>query len=420
MTNAAAPARGAGPAWRFRLAALGAALAAGLVSTAVAAQGPGRDADCAVCHGELELLRQHVPGLARARALRVVPADIRGSAHDGMSCAECHTGFRAFPHPQAAATASCASCHEEADRAWSGGRHAETTVDGARAATCESCHGVHAMAPAETLAEGPEMVRVNERCVACHQTDGLAAGDPHAGQVGCWTCHEPHAVHAVDDPRAAVSPLRQVRTCGVCHDTAAAAWRTDAHGMAVLTGLTAGTASTALPAGRETPVCTGCHLGHDMVSAEAPGFALEATERCSACHQDAASTFYGSYHGRATALGSRVSAACHTCHASHGVFPEDDPRSTVHPANLVETCSHCHDRVTANFVRYDNHPNPFDRSRNPGIFFAFWFMNAMLAGVLGVFGIHTFLWWMRLLIDRRRGVGHGIHHGSHPGDGAAS
>jgi hypothetical protein len=418
------PAQRVGPAWRYvpRVAAVLVPLALAALAAApeAAAQGPGRDADCAVCHGELELLRQHVPGLTRARELLVTPGDVHGSAHDGMACAECHTGYRAFPHPQAAATASCASCHGEAERAWNAGRHAEVTVGGERAAECATCHGVHRMAPVAALAEGQEMLRVNARCVSCHQTDGLPEADPHAGQVGCWTCHAAHEVHAVDDPRSAIAPVQQVRTCGVCHDTAAVNWRTDAHGMAVLSGVTAGTASTTLPVGRETPVCTGCHLGHEMVTAETPGFAVHVTERCAVCHEAAAGTFYGSYHGRATALGSRVSAACHACHASHGVFPEDDPRSTVHPANLEETCAQCHERVTASFIKYDNHPNPFDRERNPWIFFAFVFMNAMLAGVLGVFGIHTVLWWIRLLIDRRRGHGHGHHpHAGHPGEEAA-
>jgi hypothetical protein len=400
---------------RMRAFALGAVLLALLVPPEAPAQGSrGGDADCAVCHGELELLRQNVPRLGRARELLVVPADLRGSAHDGMACAQCHTGFAAFPHPRSAETETCRSCHSDEEREWMAGRHAEISGEGEAAASCSSCHGIHRMAPIQALAEGPEMLRINARCTSCHQTDGLPEGDPHAGQVGCWSCHAPHAVHPRDDPRALISPLMQARTCGSCHEDAAAAWRTDRHGAAVLAALTTGGASQALPAARDVPVCSGCHGGHGMVPIESPAFTVEATDRCTECHARAAERFYGSYHGRATALGSRVAAACHTCHGSHGVHPDADPRSTVHQANLIETCGQCHEHVRPAFVTYDNHPDPFDRERNPGIFYAFWFMNGMLASVLGVFGIHTVLWWIRLLIDRRRGVGHG-HHPHHGG-----
>jgi hypothetical protein len=370
----------------------------------------GTDADCAVCHGELELLRQNVPRLSRARELLVVPADIVGSAHDGMACAECHTGFASFPHSREAATETCRSCHGDAERDWMAGRHAEITAEGEPAASCSTCHDIHRVDPVQELATGPAMLRINERCSDCHQTYTLPAGDPHAGEVGCWTCHAPHAVHAKDDPRAFISPLAQSQTCGACHEEAVAAWRTDIHGRAVLSALTTGGVPASLPVPREVPVCSGCHGGHGIVAVEDPAFTQESTNRCSECHERAAETFYGSYHGRATALGSRVSAACHTCHGSHRVFPDDDPRSTVHEANLIETCGQCHEHARPRFVQYDNHPDPFDRSRNPGIFYAFWFMNGMLASVLGVFGIHTVLWWIRLWIDRRRGVGHGHHH----------
>ena len=45
---------------------------------------------------------------------------------------------------------------------------------------------------------------------------------------------------------------------------------------------------------------------------------------------------------------------------------------------------------------------------NAPLFYSFVFMNALLVGVLGVFGLHTALWWARLLIDRRKGVAHDI------------
>jgi hypothetical protein len=381
-----------------------------------AAQRQGnRDADCAVCHGELELLRQNVRTLSRARDLLVLPAHIRDSAHDGMRCAECHTGYASYPHPQAAATATCGSCHDDAQHDWTRGQHSHETVSGETAATCASCHGVHEMAPVAQLAEGAPMRQLNARCVACHQADALPPNDPHTDQVGCWTCHKPHDVHRADDPAAAIGPLQQARTCGACHDTAAVNWRRDVHGATTLRAFAEHPDALTLPVIREAPVCTACHGGHGMLASEAPEFLNASVSMCQSCHEDATRTFFGSYHGKATALGSRVSAGCHHCHGSHGVFPQDDERSMVHQANLVETCQQCHEHARPAFVTYDSHPDPFNPERNIWIFGAFWFMNTLLVGVMAVFGTHTLLWWVRLYIDKRRGILHGPHHHQHHG-----
>jgi hypothetical protein len=37
-------------------------------------------------------------------------------------------------------------------------------------------------------------------------------------------------------------------------------------------------------------------------------------------------------------------------------------------------------------------------------------MNTLLVGVMAVFGTHTVLWWVRLYLDKRRGILHGPHH----------
>jgi hypothetical protein len=43
-----------------------------------------------------------------------------------------------------------------------------------------------------------------------------------------------------------------------------------------------------------------------------------------------------------------------------------------------------------------------NRARNPWIFFAFWSMNALLIGAIGMWGLHTALWWIRLWQERRK------------------
>jgi hypothetical protein len=146
------------------------------------------------------------------------------------------------------------------------------------------------------------------------------------------------------------------------------------------------------------------------------GFSVAAVERCIACHQDAGRTFFGSYHGKATALGSVIVATCVDCHGRTRSSPRPT-RGPVAPENLVETCQACHEYARPAFVLYDSHPDPFNRERNPYIFYSFWFMNSLLIGTLTVFGLHTLAWWIRIMIDRRRGIIHGPGHGHGHGRG---
>jgi hypothetical protein len=91
----------------------------------------------------------------------------------------------------------------------------------------------------------------------------------------------------------------------------------------------------------------------------------------------------------------------------------------VHEANLIETCARVPPNARPAFVRYDSHPELLNWRRNPVLFGSFVFMNALLVFVLLVFGAHTLLWWIRLVIDKRRGIVHGpgAHGHGHEGQG---
>lgn len=382
---------------RTPLAAFAAALLLGAGGAAAQTSG------CNLCHGEMELLRQRVESPQRARQLLVPESVHRGSAHGGLACSECHSGFGRYPHPEGSVrTATCASCHPDAEGEWSEGLHAEAP-EGAVQAACAACHGLHDVRAAEDLASGPGLLELNGRCVECHPTAALSPRDPHAGEVPCSACHAPHATRAPTDPESRVAVGSQAKTCGACHTTVEASWRGDAHGRAVLAAGQAGDGD-ALP--ESLPGCIGCHGGHGMAAPGASDFAQASTQACAGCHEDAARTWHGSYHGKAALLGSDVAATCQDCHGAHGIHPSEDPRSMVARANLVDTCASCHEHARPAFVQYDSHPDPLNRARNPWIFWSFVFMNVLLVGVLSVFGLHTLLWWVRLMIDRRRGGAH--------------
>lgn len=388
------------------------------LSTTAGAGGAAGQAvlQCQRCHGELELLRQHVPTLADARRMLVLEAELSASAHRDMTCVDCHTGFARFPHPSAAATAACESCHTSATAEWRRGVHAglegDRPIEGADPTTCTQCHGVHTVADRAALAEGPELVAMNERCTACHELQRLPDDDPHRaemGTVGCHSCHGAHETQPPREPDSWMAAHNQARVCGACHEQTAARWMSDVHGRALLAvdpDEYDGRYGAAGP-----PTCSTCHGAHPTAQAGERGFSVAAVERCIRCHTDAGRTFFNSYHGKATALGSVIVATCVDCHSAHQILPAADPRSTVAEGNLVATCQTCHEYARPAFVLYDSHPDPLNRERNPYIFFSFWFMNSLLIGTLTVFGLHTLAWWVRIMIDRRRGIIHGPGHG---------
>lgn len=405
-------------------AVIGAALLAAAVPDAASAQQPRTTAQtqsprastsCTLCHGELELMRRHASSLDEARALVVPDRMIRGSAHDSLSCASCHTGFGRYPHERTVelGTASCTSCHEQQAEVYAHGVHAGEVVtaaaDGAttQAATCADCHGVHDVVAIDTSSAAAR-ARLNSSCTACHASAALPADDPHVDAVTCASCHSPHDMRRVDDEASSVAPLAQPETCGACHAAPADSVTHDVHGAA-LAALDPAPGLARLHARDDAPpTCTSCHQAHGMLAPSHDGFENAMVGACGECHEDYADSFFGTYHGKATVLGSEIAATCNACHGAHSILAADVPESHVSDERLVETCAACHEEADARFVLYDSHPNPWDRERNAPLFYSFIFMNAMLFGVVGVFTLHTLLWWLRLWLDKRRGVhGHG-------------
>lgn len=355
---------------------------------------------CERCHGELEFLRQQVPTLRQARALLVLPEVLGASAHGGMACTRCHSGFEHFPHDTTATrTRQCASCHEAEDTAWSKGVHA---LD--QGAECTDCHGIHDVRTKAAM-ETPSGARaVQKACTRCHFEAALPASDPHADSVSCAACHAPHRTLPPQDERSRVNVLNQGTTCGVCHRKEAQAWKGDVHGTAV--------PELALPGGKvpkgasrtEPPACTACHGAHGMLTPSTPGFQKKMVQRCAHCHESYAESFADSYHGQATALGSQIVATCHDCHGAHGIYPASDPRSTVSPERRLHTCRQCHTEATASFALFQPHANPKDRQRYPFVYWAYHLMAALLIGTFTLFGVHTVLWLVRTGLDGLRGT----------------
>jgi hypothetical protein len=83
---------------------------------------------------------------------------------------------------------------------------------------------------------------------------------------------------------------------------------------------------------------------------------LKIPQLCARCHADAEfmkgfnphtrvdqlAEYRTSVHGKRNAAGDEKVAVCVDCHGVHGIRAVSDPRSSVHPTRLAETCSKCH------------------------------------------------------------------------------
>jgi cytochrome b subunit of formate dehydrogenase/ribosomal protein L31 len=148
-----------------------------------------------------------------------------------------------------------------------------------------------------------------------------------------------------------------------------------------------------------------------------------SVEVCSKCHaserlntkynlpQDRVKTFFESYHGLASQYGSTLAANCASCHGVHKILPSTDPRSTINPAHLVETCGKCHPGATQNFALGKIHvaaaDADIDRRSGAGEQINWWVRRiylVLIAGVIGGMLVHNGLLMYRKLaaINRAR------------------
>jgi bacterioferritin-associated ferredoxin len=103
-------------------------------------------------------------------------------------------------------------------------------------------------------------------------------------------------------------------------------------------------------------------------------------DQCGRCHRDFAETFFETYHGKVTQLGSEGAAKCYDCHGTHGILPSDNPESTLSHWNVVGTCGKCHPKAHRQFAGYLSHATHHDKDKYPFLFYSFWFMTILLVG----------------------------------------
>jgi cytochrome b subunit of formate dehydrogenase len=383
-----------------------------------------RSASCMSCHGKRDL---KVVRDGKTVSLYVDEDKRSRSVHGNVPCAACHVQvmlpeaahFAKRPCETVTKPVDCAACHAEVVRDYRRSRHGSLHAKGdPDAPGCLDCHEKHAVL-SHSLPISPTFPRnVPNLCARCHREGEKAAkrikSDNHAivssylmsihgkgliqsGLVvtaTCVDCHTAHRELPASDPDSSVNPKHVADTCGRCHNGIEQQFEKSIHWP--------GNVKT----DRKLPTCKDCHSSHNISRTDQDDFRFRMMDQCGRCHQQQSKTFFQTFHGKASLLGSARAAKCYDCHGTHDILPPDDPASTLGRDHVVATCGKCHAGSHRRFTGYLTHATHHDPEKYPWLFWAFWTMTALLVGTLAFATVHTLAWLMRLWLSRAEWQAH--------------
>jgi cytochrome b subunit of formate dehydrogenase len=269
---------------------------------------------------------------------------------------------------------------------------------------------VAAGAIGETAAQQAERP-ANDLCLGCHGNEGFSAPRAdgqlrslfvrrdhfersiHGKALMCVDCHQSAAAIPHNNVSKSRAEWRQSipGLCGTCHADQKDQYLTSVHGTEVLQNNNPWAA-----------ICSDCHTAHDVDSPSTASIRLAIMKNCGGCHYDNYRSYRDTYHGQVTTLGYAHTAKCFDCHGSHEIKRVNDPSSTVHPNNRLQTCQQCHVGATAGFATFQPHATTNDFNRYPHAWLASKFMLALLGGTFAFFWTHSALWLYREYKDRQQ------------------
>jgi len=342
------------------------------------------DQECMVCHGDPTRSKELPDG--KVMSLYVDAAAYAGSIHGANGCVSCHSGITELPHPEQVERVNCGSCHAQSEE-YSKSLHGKALATGDKdVAACQDCHGKHDILPKDNVLSRVHPRNQPQTCGTCHSNHALvqkhmvSISDPsdaymksnHAKAIekgnyeaaACSNCHGSHTIAPAMDPTSPVYRQNIAAMCGACHPKVLEEFNASIHGKALAKGI------------KDAPSCIDCHGEHDIeghAEKDSPvSLAQVSKSTCPRCHDNERTmkrygieamrqaSYMDSYHGMASAAGSKVVASCTSCHGVHGILPASDPTSSIASQNLPTTCGQCHENAGPNFASGPVHIIPTD------------------------------------------------------------
>lgn len=369
---------------------------------------------CKKCHENPNIGKS-----ADGRNMFVKHSDILESSHNKLACAQCHVGVQpshkrpcdSLGHVKV----ECSSCHSAIGNDYSQGTHGKLEArNDPDAPECWDCHGTHKMLPKTDPASPIFPLNIPKLCSSCHQEGKKAAlrykGTQHEIATNysesihgkgliksgltvtatCADCHTPHKGLPKENPNSSINPKNISNTCGKCHFGVEEEFNKSIHSTFVT------------KTDKQLPVCYDCHSAHSISRTDEGSFRHKILNSCGKCHKEIAETYFETYHGKVSRLGSSRSAKCGDCHGSHNILSVWDPKSTLSRDNIVQTCRKCHKNATKGFTKYLSHATHHDKNKYPILFFTFWGMTLLLLGTFSMSFLHTLLWLPRSFQMRKK------------------
>ncbi|OGU58649.1 MAG: hypothetical protein A2V66_03835 [Ignavibacteria bacterium RBG_13_36_8] len=368
---------------------------------------------CLSCHSN-KSLQKTVNG--KRISIFVDQDELSHSAHGTNPCIKCHTNISNSRNPVClnSGKVDCSICHPQLQTEYNSSRHGTLHSAGdSNAPYCTDCHGNHNTLPKTDLTSPIFSRNIPDLCGKCHREGEKAAvrykGPEHEIiknytmsihgkgllQSGlmvtatCIDCHTSHSELPFKDPRSSVNSNNIAATCGTCHLGIYEEFKNSIHSPSVT------------KTDEKLPVCNDCHFSHTIERVDEDDFRQGILSQCGRCHMDVTETYFDTFHGKVSKLGSVKTAKCYDCHGSHNILPTYNPRSTLSRENVINTCKRCHPNSNRKFVGYLTHATHHDKDKYPFLFYTFWFMTFLLVGTFSFFGIHTLLWLPRALKEKR-------------------
>jgi hypothetical protein len=188
-------------------------------------------------------------------------------------------------------------------------------------------------------------------------------------------------------------------------------WEDSIHGRAYFAGNT------------DVPGCTDCHGDPGSGDIRTPAFRLDIPARCARCHADERrmskydiptdvyASYRADYHGWTIDYYRnhhpsewRYETVCTDCHRSHAIYPPDDPRSSIAPANLLGTCRRCHPGADQNFASITTGHFRIDNKTSPLAYYITVIYRALIPAVIGLMGAYVGLDGLSRLVRKLVGT----------------
>lgn len=375
--------------------------------------------DCLSCHEETGKKHKFHPRLALAE----IPKG------EDTSCVDCHGkhdvaevkkpafAFANGPQPQA-----CGKCHEASRDQFLTSAHGRAfTAKQANAPDCLTCHRDPIVPGPKSIATLAQKLAQTRQCESCHVERDSVAGQSlrgakfvtdfdhsvhgaalRGGNVEAANCVDCHGAHEMNRAMAGGTRLNKqgvAETCAACHKEPGHDFADSVHAVALQKG------------NADSATCTDCHGEHDIRGRRDPTSPVNAKnvaqQVCADCHDSLKltkkygiashtfQTFTDSYHGLAVRGGAVEVVNCASCHNSHAIKSQDDPASTIHKTNLVQTCGQCHPGANTRFAVGKVHVSPEtgrgEDGNDPILYLISTVYVALILGVIGGMFVHNSL-----------------------------